>query len=205
RLMCGAVVAHRKTDASQFYLLKGAVENLLSSLNIGACYFVDDYDDAHITVPRLHPSRRALIKTENGTVIGWIGEMDKKAQKYFGLKKNRVAACELDLLAMMDAVQKEHFYEPLAKYPFVSRDISMRVGTQTRVADVERLIYDAGGDLITDVDLFDLYENTENGERSMAFHIVFGSPERTLTADEVDTQMVVIMTRLAEENIDVKK
>ncbi|HIP50409.1 MAG TPA: phenylalanine--tRNA ligase subunit beta, partial [Candidatus Pacebacteria bacterium] len=97
----------------------------------------------------------------------------------------------------------ENFFEPLAKYPFVSRDLSMMVGDRVCVSDVERIIYTAGGELVKDVDLFDLYINKETGERSMAFRIVFGDDKRTLETKEIDEKIVDIITSL-EEIIDVE-
>ncbi|PID52467.1 MAG: phenylalanine--tRNA ligase subunit beta [Candidatus Moraniibacteriota bacterium] len=205
RLMFGATAVHKGDDASQFYELKGVLETLFAHINIGVYYFDDVFDANENNIPNLHPSRRALIKTEDGSVLGWIGEVDKKANKYFGLKKNRAAICEIDITQLLQNVQSENFFEPLSRYPFVARDISLIVERQTRVADVERLIYDAGGNLTHDVDLFDLYENSENEERSMAFHIVFGTQDRTLTTEEVDQKMTKIIKKLEQENIQIKK
>ena len=205
RLILGAVVAHKASDGSQFFVLKGMIETIFERINIGSWYFDDEFDTDAENVPDLHPSRKALIRLENGTVLGWIGEANKKSGKYYGLKKNRATVCELDIAKMLDAVENENFYEPLARHPFVARDLSMIVGAQTRVADVERVIYGAAPKLIKDVDLFDLYENTEKAERSMAFHIVFGADDRTLKAQEVDEQIALIIEQLEKENIEVKK
>lgn len=206
KLMVSGAIACKGDNGVQFYELKGMVEVLLDRVGIVQYYFDDTFDVDSENVPNLHPSRKALIKTHEGKVIGWIGEIDKKTQKYFGLKKNRVAVCELDVTMLRQEVQSENFYEPLARYPFVSRDVSMVVGSQERVADVERLIYYAGGELIKDVDLFDLYEDVERDERSMAFHIVFGSQERTLKAQEVDDIMQKIITHIESElDVEVKK
>ena len=140
---------------------------------------------------------------EDGTILGWMGEIDKKANKYFGFKKNRVVYCELDISTMMQKVESENFFEPLAKFPFISRDLSMIVGDRVRVGDVERVIYATGGELIKDVDLFDLYKNEETGERSMAFHIIFGAKDKTLKAKNVDDKIAIIIEAL-ENEIDVE-
>jgi phenylalanyl-tRNA synthetase beta chain len=206
RLVVGATVGYKEENGSQFYTLKGVLENLFDRVNLGRYYFNDVFDPGISNAPNFHPSRKALIKTEGGAVLGWIGEVDKKTGKYFGLKKNRVAFCELDVVALMNTVKLENFYEPLARYPFISRDLSMIVGAHVRVADVERAIYSSGGELIKDVDLFDLYENTERTERSMAFHIVFGSDERTLKAEDADLLIQKIIQYVEEnEDVQVKK
>jgi len=203
KLVLGAIVASKDAEGSQFFDMKGMIEVLLDRINIGEYYFDAIFDENIEHLPHLHPSRRALIKTGSGKIIGWMGEVDKKSSKYFGLKRNRAVVCELDINFMLQEVKSENFFELLAKYPFVSRDISMKVGERIQVVDVEKLIYDAGGDLIKDVDLFDIYENVETEERSMAFRIIFGHDERTLTAQEVDEKMKNIINML-EENADIE-
>lgn len=206
KLVLSGAILSKGDNGNQFYDLKGMIEMILDHVGIRHYYFDDTFDSDSENIPHLHPSRRALIKTESGEVIGWIGETDKKARRYFGLKKNRCAICEIDITTLRKEVQSENFFEPLARYPFVSRDVSMIVGAQVRVADVERLIYYAGGDLIKDVDLFDLYEDEQKNQRSMAFHIVFGSHERTLKAQEVDEIMQKIIAHVESElDVEVKK
>jgi len=217
KLVLGAIVASKDTEGSQFFELKGMLEVLLDRINIGKYYLDTVFDENTEHLPNLHPSRRALIKMESGLpadatalkagkTIGWIGEVDKKANKYFGLKKNRAVVCELDVELMLAEVQSENFFEPLAKYPFVSRDLSMMVGDRVCTDDVEEIIYNTGGDLVKDVDLFDMYQNKDSGERSMAFHIIFGADNRTLKAKEVDEKMQDIMIALEDEiDIEIRK
>lgn len=203
KLVLGAAVVNKATDGTQFYTLKGLIEILCDRIGLSGYSFNDTFDTNTQNIPDLHPSRRAVITMENGTIIGWIGEISKRSHKYFGFKRSRAAICEINIATLLKEVQKEQFFVPLAKYPFVTRDLSMIVDARVRVADVERLIYDAGDDLIKDVDLFDLYDNEETAERSMAFHITYASQERTLTAKEVDESIMRIIATL-EEQIDVE-
>ncbi len=203
KLVLGGAVASKDSDGSQFFEMKGIIEVLLDRINIGKYYLDTNFDENVEHLPNLHPSRRAIIKMESGKIIGWFGEADKKTSKYFGLKKNRAVVCELDIEEIFTQVESENFFEALVKYPFVTRDISMKVGERVRVGDVERIIYVSGGDLIKDVDLFDLYVNKETGERSMAFHIVFGADEKTLEAKEVDEKVQDIITEL-EDMVDIE-
>ncbi len=203
KLVLGAAILSKDQGGSQFFELKGVLEILLDRINIGQYYFDSEFDENVQHLPNLHPSRRALIKMNDGTILGWMGEIDKKANKYFGFKKNRVVYCELDISTMMQKVESENFFEPLAKFPFVSRDLSMMVGDRVRVGDVERVIYATGGELVKDVDLFDLYKNEETGERSMAFHIIFGAKDKTLKTKNVDDKIATIIEAL-ENEIDVE-
>ena len=206
KLVLGAAILSKDQRGSQFFELKGMLETLLDRINIGQYYFDSEFDENVQHLPNLHPSRRALIKMEDGTILGWMGEIDKKANKYFGFKKNRVVYCELDISTMMQKVESENFFEPLAKFPFISRDLSMIVGDRVRVGDVERVIYATGGKLIKDVDLFDLYKNEETGEKSMAFRIVFGHKGHTLKAQEVDERINNVIKTLEDKfDIEIRK
>lgn len=207
RLVFGASVASKDKKGEQFFELKGLLEVLFERVGLQDFYFDDSVnDDEEYLIPALHPSRQALVKTGEGEVLGWIGEVNRNAHKYFGLKKVRAAACEIDVDALRAETEKERFFEPLAKFPFVNRDLSMLVGEEVRVGDVERVMYLAGGDLVKDVDLFDLYVNPKNNERSMAFRITFGNIERTLKSKEVDERIGKIIESVEEElGVEVRK
>ncbi len=215
RLVFGASVVNKDKKGEQFFELKGLLEVLFDRVGLNDFYFDPVENDGtgdfvesseeHL-IPALHPSRQALIKNGEGKILGWIGEVSRNAHKYFGLKKVRAAVCEIDVDALRAETEKERFFEPLAKFPFVNRDLSMVVGEEVRVGDVERIIYLAGGDLVKDVDLFDLYVNPENGERSLAFRIVFGDVERTLKSEEVDERIGEVIGSVEEElGVEVRK
>lgn len=199
KLMLGASVTSKATDGTQFYELKGAVSTYLDQLGLTDYYFDDVFSENANDALHFHPSRRAFIKAPDGTTFGVIGEMSKSAHKYFGIKKARTTLCEVDLTILLGLVSSANDFQPLPKFPSVMRDVSLIVGEYERVADVERILFDAGGELLRDVDLFDLYINPETQERSMAFHFIFSDAERTLTSAEVDTVMKKIITAVEEE------
>jgi len=205
RTMLGAAVVGRAQDAQQFFALKGMVEAYCDALGLSGVTFAphEAKDDA----VALHPSRAATVTAQDGTTLGVIGEATKKALKHAGVKKARVAVVELDLAAVQELAARESFFTPLPKYPCVERDLSMRVGARTRVADVQRVLEDAGGALLADSDLFDLYVNPDTGERSMAFRLCFCAPDRTLTGAEVDERIAQIIAALEASDgaIQVKK
>lgn len=207
KLVFGASVVSKVKDGEQFFELKGLLEVLFERVGLQDFYFDDSVEGNEKTlIPALHPSRQALIKNSKGEILGWIGEVSRNAHKFFGLKKVRAAVCEVGIDLLQKEVETERFFEPLAKFPFVNRDLSMMVGEKVRVGDVERVIYLAGGDLVKDVDLFDLYVNPETGERSMAFRITFGDVERTLKSEEVDERIgKVIESVEGELGVEVRK
>lgn len=206
KLVLGMAVASRAISGEQFYEIKGLIEDMCMQCNVGEIYFDDVFDESVEHLPDLHPTRRALVRTKEGDLLGWIGEVTKKAHKFYGIKKDRIAIGELDIIQFLRHMQSENFYTPLAKYPTVVRDLSMLVPERTRVADVERTIYASGGEYIKDVDLFDIYDNAETGECSLAFHIMFGADDRTLASEEIDIQIDVIIAAVEQElNIEVRK
>lgn len=199
KTMIAALSLSRDSKGEQFYHLKGVIDLLMKRAAIKDHYYDSDFDEDAADVVALHPSRKAQIKLSDGRVVGYIGEVTKRAQKYYGLKKARAAVCEMDLALLLEAAQAECFYETLAKFPVVARDLSMIVNAQTRVADIERVIYASGGELLRDVDLFDLYVDEEKDERSFAFHLDFAHPKRTLTSDEVDAVISKVITALESQ------
>ncbi len=210
----GGAVFSKNKDGEQFYELKGLVDNLLQGLGIED-YYYDPTSPNRLRgaspsekgtiyeALNLHPSRRAIIKTESGEVIGWLGETTKQENKYFGLKNVRGALVSLSVEKILKLSQEKNSFRPLPKFPFVERDLSMIVPERMRVKEVEDALFKAGGQLLKDVDLFDLYYNKETGERSMAFHLLFGDEEKTLQAKEVDTEVAKII-RVTEKELDVE-
>jgi phenylalanyl-tRNA synthetase beta chain len=212
KLMFGATVASKSKDGAQFFELKGLLETVFQRIGLTDFYFTADFlaekneKNEQIQLPNLHPSRQAMIKTGDGKFLGWVGEVNRTTYQSFGLKKVRVAVSEIDMTTLRKEAEKERFFEPLAKFPFVTRDLSMLVTADQLVGEVERVIYLAGGELVKDVDLFDLYVNPKTGERSMAFRITFGNLERTLKSAEVDQQIAkIIKTVESELEVEVRK
>lgn len=203
----GGAVATKNDSGEQFYELKGLIDNFLESFGISGYYYDDVFDEKeggkHLD---LHSSRRALLKNNKGEIIGWLGEIDKKVTKYFGLKNVRVALCEINIDKLRDKVEEIMAYQPLSKFPFMERDLSVIVSKKLRVKEVEDVLFKAGGKLIKDVDLFDLYNNEQAGEKSMAFHLIFGDEEKTLETEEVDNKMTEIIKTVEDElGVEVKK
>ena len=89
-------------------------------------------------------------------------------------------------------------YAPIRKYPVSERDISMVSETGIKVDDILQVIQVAGGKMVLDADLFDIYDFPD-GSTSFAFHILFGALDRTLQSVEVDSLMTKITENLEKE------
>ena len=204
RMIAGALVLGKDIKASGFYKTKGHLDVLLSRLGIGD-YYYDNFGASPLeTFASLwHEGRRAEIKTEGSTkTFGFLGEINPLVLNNFDVSR-RVVMFELDLEALMEISLSEREYEPLRKFPTSTRDISMKVSKDIRVADVLSEIQLAGGGLVLDVNLFDVYEPKDEDLKSLAFHIIFGASERTLESKEVDKVVNKIIESL-ENNIGVE-
>jgi len=132
-----------------------------------------------------HQGRRAEIKVGEDS-LGWLGEINPEVLKGLGIE-SRAAGFEIDFEKLVKLATEEREYLPPSKYPAVVRDIAILVEPAAKVEEVLNLIETAGGALVQDVDLFDIYEGEEIGEakKNLAFHIIYQSEDRTLTSIEV--------------------
>lgn len=172
-----------------FYYLKGIIDGFLSRLSISSQWY-DDAINGNSLIPGFYRnSRRAEIKVDN-ELIGWIGEVNEKT-----------AAFELFFDKIVELAIEETIYLPPSKYPSSVRDIAVLVDLETRVSEVLNLINQAGGELVADVDLFDMYEgeNIPGGRKNFAFHIIYQSDKKTLTDKEVDKVQQKIIKALEEQ------
>ncbi len=170
-----------------FYELKGVVDLLLHKLGISEIWY-DDYkaipEQSKISI--WHPKKCAEIKID-GTGIGFLGEISPKLLQQLEMPEKMVVF-DIDAEALIDSVSWEHEFRPISKFPAVVRDLAVLVPRKVKVADVLNKINSAGGGLVRDVDIFDIYEGNElpGGKKNLAFHIIYQAEDRTLKSDEVD-------------------
>ncbi len=164
-----------------FYDLKGVVESLAADLHLPKVSFA-----ATQSVAWLHPMRAAELRV-NGTGVGAFGELHPKVAASFGLADRAVMAAELDLEAMLAAVPARYGYRPFSTFPPAKRDIAIVIPESTTAEQVLAEIRAAGGDLLTDAALFDVYRGTglPDGTKSLAFALTYQAPDRTLGETEI--------------------
>jgi phenylalanyl-tRNA synthetase beta chain len=132
--------------------------------------------------------------------VGVLGEPDADARKSFDLPAELpVMIAELDLEAL-PVTRESALFEPLPRYPGVLRDLAFVVDGRRRHEEVAEAVRGAAGDLLAEVRLFDVYEGPPlaDDERSLAYTLVFRSPERSLTHEEVDAVVDRIVRHLGE-------
>lgn len=163
-----------------YFDLKGKVEGLLNGLHItGAVYRRADN-------PSFHPGRSAAL-TIQGKPIGVLGELHPLVAENFGLQGVPLLLAEFDLDTLLELVTERYQVQPLATTPPVLQDIALVVPESTAAYDVEAVIVKAGGKLLKNVSLFDVYRGTPipTGHKSLAYSLVYQAEDRTLTDDEV--------------------
>ncbi|QIA26816.1 phenylalanine--tRNA ligase subunit beta [Thermaerobacter sp. PB12/4term] len=165
-----------------FFTLKGVLEALLDELGIpaAACRWEP------VEEPWLHPGRAAGLWLE-GRRVGWLGELHPQVAAAWDLAGRAVAA-ELDLEALLPAVQPVPAYRPVARFPAVRRDIAVLAPQEMPAAAITQRIRQAAGPLLEAVHLFDRYtgQPVPEGQVSLAFALVYRAADRTLTDEEVD-------------------
>ena len=155
-----------------FYLMKGIVESILDYLG-----FKNRYSFVKSNVSDLHPGISADILLDRKR-IGIMGRVHPK------VCKDEVYVCELSLNALMTKV-KPLKYKEASKYPTIVKDVAFIVPKDMSSSEVETVIKKAGGRLLSDIKVFDVYDKLENNKKSIAYNLTFMDSNRTLTDEEV--------------------
>ena len=165
-----------------FFDAKGAMDRLVEGLGVpGVAYEA-------ATVEPMHPGRSASVSL-NGAQIGVVAELHPRVARALDLDA-RVAVAEVDLAPLL-AAARESAPGELPRFPAVTRDLAVLVPENTPAADVEGVVREAAGPLLSDVAVFDVYRGVESSV-SLAFSLTFRDPQRTLTDAEVGERMSAI-------------
>lgn len=177
-----------------FYDLKGVVEGLVGDLHLTEVSFT-----ATNAVPWLHPMRAAELRL-NGAAVGAFGELHPKVAQAFLLGDRAVQVAELDLEAVLAAVPARYGYKPFSTFPPAKRDVAVVVADATPADAVMAEIRAAGGELLTDASLFDVYRGAglPDGTKSLAFALTYQAPDRTLGEKEIAKAHEKVEARLRE-------
>jgi phenylalanyl-tRNA synthetase beta chain len=165
--------------AVDFYVLKGILEGLFAKLGL-----TESVTYVQAKVDNMHPGRTAEIHL-NGERIGFVGQVHPTMQKELDLKDTYVF--ELSLKAILEEATAPLRYLGIPRFPSITRDIALVVDKETVAGVLKDIIQTAGGKLLKEVNVFDLYEGErmEEGKKSIAYSLKYMDPERTLTDEEV--------------------
>lgn len=184
-----------------FYVMKGVVEEFFTSVGMtGHIQY-----DPKAGRPFLHPGRQALIRYEN-TEVGFLGELHPQVADHYEIG-TKVYIAVLDMSEIVKFSTFERKYTGIAKYPAVTRDISMVVPREILVGQIEAMIEQRGGRLLESYRLFDIYEGTQikAGFKSVAYSITFRAKDRTLEEGDVSAAMKKILNGLEGMGIALRK
>ena len=174
-----------------FFTLKGAVETLLDSIRAENVTF-----QAESGNPSYHPGRCARVFAGE-TEIGVLGQIHPLVAANYDVDTELFCA-ELSFDALLASRGSDPEYVPLPKFPAVTRDIAVLVDKPVTVGDLESCIQSAAKGLLKEVSLFDIYNgaNLPAGKKSVAFNLILRSDDRSLTAQEADDEVKVILAAL---------
>jgi phenylalanyl-tRNA synthetase beta chain len=177
----GAQAWNTRPVPLDFFDGKGIVESLARELA------VDRFKVRAAEIVWLQPGRAAEVLI-GGEVVGWLGEVHPAVLERFEAS-GAVVAFELDAARLIRAAKKARPFVDLPRFPAVEHDIAIVVDEAVTAERIEQALRSAGGKLLESVRLFDVYRGTgvATGKKSMAFALSYRAPDRTLTAEEVDS------------------
>ncbi|HAR3282723.1 TPA: phenylalanine--tRNA ligase subunit beta [Staphylococcus aureus] len=185
-----------KKETVDFYLAKGVVDRVSEKLNLEFSYRRADIDG-------LHPGRTAEILLEN-KVVGFIGELHPILAADNDLKRTYVF--ELNFDALMAVSVGYINYQPIPRFPGMSRDIALEVDQNISAADLLSTIHAHGGNILKDTLVFDVYqgEHLEKGKKSIAIRLNYLDTEETLTDERVSKVQAEIEAALIEQGAVIR-
>ena len=160
-----------------FYVIKGVAEEILDYLG-----YAGRYTFARQELPKeMHPGQGAYINV-NGTNVGIIGKIHPN------VTKDDVFVLEINLDELFKKKVGKMKYKEISKFPNVKKDVAFIVAKNLESKDIEKVIKNAGGSLLTDIEVFDVYtgSNVPEGKKSIAYSLTFADSKKTLTDEEVN-------------------
>ncbi len=183
-----------------FFTMKGVVEEFLDRVGMR----VKPVYNPQAGIPFLHPGRQAAIEY-NGTEIGYLGEVHPDVADNYGIGEKAYIAV-IDIPAVTELASFDRKFTGIAKFPAVSRDISMLVPKNILVGTIENIIEKRGGKLVENFSLFDIYEGSQiqEGFKSVAYTISFRAKDRTLEDKDITPVMDKILKDLSDIGIELR-
>ncbi len=184
-----------------FYVMKGVVEEFFSKAGIRGKISYDPKAGKTF----LHPGRQANI-IYNGEVMGYLGEIHPQVADNYGIGDKTYVAV-LDMPVIVKYADFDRKFTGIARFPAVTRDLSMVVPHEILAGDIEDMIVQRGGKILESYQLFDVYEGSQikAGYKSMAYSVVFRAKDKTLEESEINTAMKKILNGLSSMGIELRQ
>ena len=183
-----------------FFDMKGVCEEFFEKAGMKKRVEYDPADKK----PYLHPGRQADMLYE-GKKVGYLGEVHPLTADAYGIGE-RVYIAVIDILSVLEFAGFNHKYTGIAKYPAVSRDLSLVVPHQVLAGQIENVLIQRGGKILESYQLFDIYEGSQiqAGYKSMAYSLVFRANDKTLEESEISAAMKKILNGLEDLGIQLR-
>ncbi len=183
-----------------FYSMKGVIEEILLR---GGMKSRIEYDPSSAK-PFLHPGRQANV-IYDGKIIGFLGEAHPEVCDNYDIK-TRCYLAVLDLPQIIEKATFDRHFDGIARFPAVSRDISMLVPKDVIAGQIDLILLQRGGKMLENFSLFDIYEGEQvkEGYKSMAYSLSFRNKERTLSDEDVNGTMKKILNGLEGLGIELR-
>ena len=180
-----------------FYAMKGAIEAILKDIRAKDVHF--EGPSGAPSDASYHPGRCATVWS-GSDCIGVFGQIHPLVARNYGVDGELYCA-ELSFDELMNAKGPDPLYTPLPRFPAVTRDIAVVCGRDVTVGALEKCITRAGGKLLREVSLFDIYQGQgiPEDKKSVAFNLVLRSDEGTITAAQADEEVRDILAALESE------
>ena len=178
-----------------FYTMKAVIEGALALGRIKGVTYEAVTDNA-----TFHPGRCARLVAADGEMLGIFGQLHPLTAQNYGFNVP-VYAAELDFDSIFEHCDTVIEYKPLPKFPASTRDFSFVCDEELEVGKLSSIIAKAGGKLVEDVQLFDIYRGTQLGEgkKSVSFRVTLRANDRTLTVEEADKVSNKILSSLEHQ------
>ena len=183
-----------------FFTMKGVVEEFFESIGMMKKPSYDPKAGKNF----LHPGRQANICYDK-KIVGYLGEVHPEVCDNYDIK-TKVYVAVLDMPEILPFATFDRKYAGVARFPAVSRDISMVVPKEILVGEIEAMIAQRGGKILEDYKLFDIYEGAQikAGYKSVAYSITFRAADRTLEDADVTAVMKKILNGLEGMGIELR-
>ncbi len=183
-----------------FFDMKGVCEEFFEKIGMKKKVTYDPNSEK----PFLHPGRQANMIYE-GKVVGYLGEVHPAVADNYSIGEKAYIAV-IDILDVLEFAGFNHKYTGIAKYPAVTRDLSLVVPHAVLAGQIEEIFDQRGGNILESYQLFDIYEGAqiEKGFKSMAYSLVFRAHDKTLGENEISAAMKKIMNGLNGLGIELR-
>ncbi len=184
-----------------FYTMKGVIEEFFDKVGLSG----KETYDPNAGKPFLHPGRQANV-IYDGQVMGYLGEIHPQVADNYSIR-DRVYVAVIDMPKVVERASFDRKYEGIARFPAVTRDISMVMKKNILVGEVEKIFEAKGGQYLESYELLDLYEGAQitAGYKSVAYSLTFRAKDKTLEEADYAPAMDKILKALEAMGVELRK